>query len=87
MLFVVPVVCQFDNTLLPISVETLGALGDGAVELLCDLGRRISEVTGERCATDFLLQRLISLALSFNVGMQQVCYALVNRFITCRSIS
>jgi hypothetical protein len=42
----------------PVAVETMGALGDGAVELIYDLGRRISEVTGERRATEFLLQRL-----------------------------
>jgi hypothetical protein len=42
----------------PVAVETLGALGDGADELMHDLGRRISEVTGERRATEFLLQRL-----------------------------
>jgi hypothetical protein len=42
----------------PVAVETLGALGDGAVELMHDLGRRISVVTGEPRATEFLLQRL-----------------------------
>jgi hypothetical protein len=41
-----------------VAVETIGALGDGADELMHDLGRRISEVTGERRATEFLLQRL-----------------------------
>ena len=43
---------------MPVAVETLGALGDGADELMRDLGRRISEVTRERRATEFLLQRL-----------------------------
>jgi len=38
-----------------IAVETLGA---GAVELLHELGRRITESTGERRATEYLLQRL-----------------------------
>ena len=42
----------------PVAVETLGALGNGADELMRDLGRRISEVTRERRATEFLLQRL-----------------------------
>ena len=42
----------------PVAVGTLGALGDGADELMHDLGRRISEVTGERRATEFLLQKL-----------------------------
>jgi hypothetical protein len=48
----------------PVAVETFGALGDGADELMHDLGRRISEVTGERRATEFLLQRL-SVALCY----------------------
>jgi hypothetical protein len=42
----------------PIAEETFGALGDGSDELMHDLARRISEVTGERRATEFLLQRL-----------------------------
>jgi hypothetical protein len=41
-----------------IAVETLGALGHSADELMHDLGRRIPEVTGERRATEFLLQGL-----------------------------
>jgi hypothetical protein len=43
----------------PVAVESLGASGDGADELnyAChDLGRHISHVTGERRATEFLLQ-------------------------------
>jgi len=39
-------------------METLGALGAGAMELLHELGRRITESTGERRATEDLLQRL-----------------------------
>jgi len=42
----------------PVAVETLGALGAGAMELLHELGRRITESTGERRATEYLLQRL-----------------------------
>jgi hypothetical protein len=42
----------------PIAVETLGALGDDASDFLHQLGRRIANVTGERRATEFLLQRL-----------------------------
>ena len=42
----------------PVAVETLGTLGDGADERMHDPGWRISEVTGERRATEFLLQRL-----------------------------
>jgi len=42
----------------PVAVETLGALGAGAMELLHELGRRITESTGERRAMEYLLQRL-----------------------------
>jgi hypothetical protein len=42
----------------PIAVETLGALGDDVSDFLHQLGRRIANVTGERRATEFLLQRL-----------------------------
>jgi len=42
----------------PVAVETLGALDAGAVELLLELWRRITESTGEGRATDYLLQGL-----------------------------
>jgi hypothetical protein len=42
----------------PVAVETLGALGEEAAEFMHELGRRITAVTGERRATEFLLQRL-----------------------------
>jgi hypothetical protein len=41
----------------PVAAETMRALSDGAVEQIYDLGRRTSQVTGERQATEFLLQR------------------------------
>jgi len=41
-----------------VAVQTLGALGAGAVELLLELGRRITESTRERRSTEYLLQRL-----------------------------
>jgi hypothetical protein len=56
-----------------VAVETMGASGDGALELIYDFGRCISVGTGERLATDFLLQRL---SITCSVGMQQVCWAL-----------
>ena len=43
---------------IPIAVETLGPLGDEACAFMHQLGRRIMSVTGERRATEFLLQRL-----------------------------
>ena len=42
----------------PVAVETLGALGEDADDFVHELGRRITAVTGERRATEFLLQRL-----------------------------
>jgi len=42
----------------PVAVETFGALGAGAMKLLHELRRRITESTGERRATEYLLQRL-----------------------------
>jgi len=36
----------------PVAMETLGALGAGAIKLLLALGRRITESTGERRATE-----------------------------------
>ena len=43
---------------MPIAVETLGALGNDATDFLHQLGRRIATVTGERRATEYLLQRV-----------------------------
>ena len=42
----------------PVAIETFGALGETAIDFLRDLGRRIAKVTGERRATEFLLQRI-----------------------------
>ena len=39
-------------------METLGALGEAVDDFVHELGRRITAVTGERRATEFLLQRL-----------------------------
>ena len=40
------------------SCQTLGALGEEATAFLKDLGGRIAEVTKERRAVEFLLQRI-----------------------------
>ena len=40
------------------AVETLGALGDEASGFIRELGRRIMLFTGEKRATEFLLQRI-----------------------------
>jgi len=40
-----------------IAIETLGVFNTSARQLLCDLGRKISEDTGEVRETSFLFQR------------------------------
>ena len=46
------------HTFVPVAVETLGAWGEGAIDLTSDLGRRLAIVTGDLRATSFLRQRL-----------------------------
>ena len=50
----------------PIAVETLGVFNASARHLLDDLGRRISENTGEARETSFLYQRISILVQRFN---------------------
>jgi len=50
----------------PIAVETLGVFNASARHLLDDLGRRISEKTGEARETSFLYQRISILVQRFN---------------------
>lgn len=42
----------------PVAIETMGALGEEAEGFVYELGGRITEVSGERRATEFLFQRL-----------------------------
>ena len=42
----------------PVAVETLGALGEDAAAFMRDLGARITTVTKERRAYEFLMQRV-----------------------------
>ena len=42
----------------PIAIETLGVIGQSTLTVLRELGRRIEVVTGDRRATEFLLQRV-----------------------------
>ena len=42
----------------PVGFETFGPWGDSAKELIAEIGRRITEHTGERRATEFLRQRI-----------------------------
>ena len=50
----------------PIAIETLGVFNTSARQLLCDLGRKISENTGEVRETSFLFQRCSVLVQRFN---------------------
>ena len=51
----------------PIAVETLGVFNASARHLVDDLGRRISENSGEARETSFLYQRISILVQRFNV--------------------
>ena len=61
---------------IPIAVETMGALGEEAVDFIRDLGRRLAIVTGEKRATEFLLQRL-------SVAIQRGNSAAVQGTVNC----
>ena len=50
----------------PIAIETLGVFNTSARQLLCDLGRKISENTGKVRETSFLFQRCSVLVQRFN---------------------
>jgi len=50
----------------PIATETLGVLNTSARQLLSNLGRKISESTGEAREASFLLQRCSMLVQCFN---------------------
>ena len=50
----------------PIAIETLGVFNTSARQLLCDLGRKISENTGEVRETSFLFQRCSVIVQRFN---------------------
>ena len=50
----------------PIAIETLGVFNTSARQLLCHLGRKISENTGEVRETSFLFQRCSVLVQRFN---------------------
>ena len=41
-----------------LSIETMGAMGPRSLELVREVGRRITMETGEPRSADFLLQRL-----------------------------
>ena len=57
----------------PIAIETLGVFNTSARQLLCDLGRNISENTGEVRETSFLFQRCSVLVQRFNADGVWCC--------------
>ena len=57
----------------PIAIETLGVFNISARQLLCDLGRKISENTGEVRETSFLFQRCSLLVQRFNAILLHDC--------------
>jgi len=50
----------------PIALETLGAMNSSAGEVLADLGRKISGVSGETIEVLFLFQRLSIVLQRYN---------------------
>jgi len=50
----------------PIAIETLGVVNVSACQLLSNLGRKISESTGEAREASFLFQRCSVLVQRFN---------------------
>ncbi len=62
---------QCPHGILPVAIETLGVIGHRSLDFLKDLGRRISQRTGEEKATQYLLQQLavaVSVAVRGSVG-------------------
>ena len=60
-------------TFTPVAVETLGAWGHEAGLLIRAIGRRITEVSGEARATNFLRQRLSMAVQRGNVASILSC--------------
>ena len=50
----------------PIAVETQGPLNDSARDLLSDVGRKITERSGDERETQFLFQRISVVMQRFN---------------------
>ena len=50
----------------PIAVETLGPINDSGLDLLSQLGKKMSAVSGDRRESSFLLQRISITLQRFN---------------------
>jgi len=56
-------------TCLPIAMETLGSMNDSAYHFFEDLGRKISEVSGDSREGSFIFQRLSVTTQCFNAAL------------------
>ena len=52
---------------MPVAMETLGAIGPMAMKFITDIGKRIIDVTGDKKSKSYLFQRL---ALQCREAMQ-----------------
>jgi len=60
------VICRVTFVFQPIAVETQGPLNESARDLLSDVGRKISERSGDEHAIQFLFQRISVVVQRFN---------------------
>lgn len=51
-------VLESNNIVQPVAVKTLEGLGPSTLAFIADLGRRISASSGNKCAAEFLRQRI-----------------------------
>jgi len=56
-------------TFLPIAMETLGSMNDSAYHFFEDVGRKISEVSGDSREGSFIFQRLSVTIQRFNAAL------------------
>ena len=61
--------------LVPIAVETMGAINSDGLEFLGDLGGHITQVTDDICESAFLFQRLSFLIQRYNAVAIQGTFA------------
>ena len=64
----------------PVAVETFGAWGPDAQALISDIGKRITDTTGERRATSFLKQRLSLAVQRGNAASVSSCLPKIKDF-------
>ena len=60
----------------PIAIENLGAFNCSALEMLSDLGRKLSSYSGEERESTFLFQRLSIILQRFNSVLLHDTFAL-----------